>query len=383
MKALNTHSVLEAARDGRVISSAEALHLLQLTRDEDLSALRQAADEIRARQVGESVFYASIFSLYLTNHCEISPTLYEYPKQIGDQRRFMLSIDGIDELLERALAQSVQQLYVSGGGAWSNLLIPGLEAPTLLKTYVKVLSHVRERMPKVRLTGFSPDEIEFLRIVTNRSDRYLLEMFQDLGLAGLGGNGAEILVDEIRQKISPKKCLVKRWFEIVTLASQVGLAVEAKIEAGPYESWTQRVSHLERLRHALRMAREQNQILFNVLTPQMWTKLPAVLPAREVLSPQVRPEDRLKLTAVMRLYLGDLIPDQQVCWMVNGTHEAQDALTWGANGLGGTNTLDYLSFLTGTSALHLGREFNEDDFKRLIEETARTPPLKSWASNDS
>lgn len=377
MKVLNTHAILDAARDGSMISPAEALHLLQLTRDEDLSALRQAADELRRRQVGESVFYSNAFSLYLTNYCEFYPTLYDYPKKAGDERGFVLSIDGIDEILERALAQSAQQLYVSGGGACSSLRIPGLEAPTLLKTYVKVLSHVRERTPELRLTGFSPDEIEFLSIVSNRNERYLLEMLQDLGVRGLGGNGSEILVDEVRQRVSAKKCSVKRWFEIAATASQLGLTVQAKIETGPLENLTQRVSHLERLRQALNMSREKGQVLFQVLIPQMWTRMPTVSPAREVLSPQIRPEDRFKLTAVMRLYLGDLLPDQQVCWTTNGAHEAQDALTWGANGLGGTNALDYLSFLAGTPVLRLGSEFNESDFNRLIEETGRSPLLKT------
>lgn len=378
VKVLNTHSILDAARDGKVISPAEAVHLLQLTRDEDLLALRQAADEIRQRQVGEAVFYSNAFSLYLTNYCEFYPTLYDYPKKAGDERGFALSIDGIDEILERALAQSAQQLYVSGGGAWSSLRIAGLEAPTLLKTYAKVLSHVRERAPGLELTGFSPDEIEFLSIISNRNERYLLEMFHDLGLRGLGGNGSEILVDEVRQRISPKKCSVKRWFEIANLASQLGLSVQAKIEAGPLESLTQRVSQLERLRQALKTARDTGQALFNVLVPQMWTRIPTALSPREVLSPQIRPEDRFKLTAVMRLYLGDLLPEQQVFWTANGVHEAQDALTWGANGLGGTNALDYLSFLAGTPPLRLRNEFNQSDFKRLIEEMGRTPLLKTW-----
>ena len=84
MKVLNTHAILDAARDGSMISPAEALHLLQLTRDEDLSALRQAADELRRRQVGESVFYSNAFSLYLTNYCEIKR------KGVGIEHRFKI-----------------------------------------------------------------------------------------------------------------------------------------------------------------------------------------------------------------------------------------------------------------------------------------------------
>lgn len=376
IKVLNTSSILDAATDGRALSPVEALHLLNITKDEDLAALRQAADEVRKRQVGDAVFYSTASSLYLTNYCELAPVLYDYPRQPGDPNGFVLTIDGIDATLERAVAQQIQQLAVSGGGYWSPLVIPGLEEPTVLKTYARLMSHLREHAPGLAVIGFSPDEIEFLCIVSNRDENYVLEMLKDLGLRVLGGNGSEILVDSVRQRISPKKASVKRWFEIVSAAKALELPVQAKLEAGPMETLQQRVAHLERLRKYLKSETESAFQVFGSLIPQMWTRLPAALMGPDSPKPQVSPEDRFKLTAVMRLFLGDVLPDQQVFWPSSGVNEAQDALQWGANGLGATNALADLAFLNGTRTLQPLQEFSESDFRRLIEETGRTPVLR-------
>jgi len=381
LKALNTVSVLDAARDGRQLTGVEALHLLQLHREDDLQALRQAADEVRQRQVGDAVRYGSAASLFLTSFCELAPTLYDYPKTAGDERGYVLTIDDLDETLERLTAQSIGKLYLSGGGFWSTLVIPGLEEPTGLKTYARVLTYLREQAPTLEITGFSPDEIEFLSIVSDRDAVYLLELFKDLGLHGLGGNGAEILVDEVRQRVSPKKASVKRWFEIVSAAATVGLPVQARLEAGPLETLPQRVTHLEKLRRFLSKEEDDKAFKpFSGLVPQMWTRLPATLITPKAHQPCVRPEDRLKLTAVTRLFLGDVLPDQQVFWQPDGANEAQDALQWGANVLGETNALAYPAFLADSKSARkpgqeFSQEFSSEDFRRLIVETGRTPEL--------
>ncbi len=370
-KGLNTTAILEAAQEGKSLSAVEALHLLGLMRDEELAALREAADAVRSRQVGDVVSYGHACSIYFTNFCEMAPALYPYPRLPGDAGGFVLSIDDIDAILERALSQGITQLALSGGGFWSALSIPGLEAPTALKAYARVLSYVRGVAPALELNGFSPDEIEFLSIVSDRSVSYVLELFQDLGLRQLGAAGIEILDDRLRYQISPKKATVQRWFEIVSVARKLNLPVLAKLEAGPLETALQRAAHLDRLRNFLQANREESPWRFESLVPQHWTHRPDKLTHPKSPRPLVASVDRLKLTAVSRLFLGELLPQQQVCWMPGGSHEAQEALQWGANSLGATNALDYLNFLAaGKQGV---QEFQASDFHTLIAETGRQP----------
>ena len=372
-KGLNTTAILESAQEGKALSPVEALHMLGLTRDEELAALREAADAVRQRQVGEAVAYRHAVALYLTNYCEMAPALYDYPRLPGDAGGFVCSIDNIDAILERSLSQGVTQLALSGGGFWSALIIPGLEAPTALKTYARVMTHVREHAPALEIIGFSPDEIEFLSIVSNRSVGYVLALLQDLGLCQLGGAGIEILADPVRHQISPKKATVKRWFEVVSAAKKLNLPVQAKLEAGPLDTALQRVAHLEQLRNYLQAEQKQSVWRFETLVPQLWTHRPDKLVHPKSPRPLVSSEDRLKLTAVSRLFLGEWLPDQQVCWMPGGAHEAQEALQWGANTLGGTHALSYVNFLAGSASNQGVQEFTVHDFHTLIAETGRTP----------
>lgn len=240
--------ILDKALDGREISGAEALTLLQLTQEDDLHHLREVADTVRARQMGDSVHYGVGCSLYLTNLCELSPCLYPYPRASGDAGAWMLTIDDLDAQLEIVRYGDIPRLSLSGGGFWPYLQIRGLEAPTVLKTYVRLLAYIQEHAPTLSIGGFSPDEVEFLCIVSDRSERYVLEVLADHGLKRLGGQGTEILVDPVRQAISPRKATVKRWFEIVSAAHHLQLPVEAALETGPLETSQQRIRHLEQLR---------------------------------------------------------------------------------------------------------------------------------------
>jgi FO synthase subunit 2 len=370
LNALNTSSLLESVMDGRELSSTEALHLLRLEKKEDLASLREAADTLRQRQVGDTVLYTTGASLFLTNLCEMSPTLYPYPKTPGQDHSRTLTIDDLDTCLEAVKYQQLNQLSINSGGFWPYLQIPGLESPNILKTYANVFGYIHDKAHDLKLIGLSPDEVEFLCILADRNARYVLEMLHDHGLRVLGGNGVEILVDDIRRKIALRKTTVKRWFEIVAQAYQLEIPVIGKLEAGPLETLQQRVTHLEKMRAFLK----KHPGAFLYFVPQMWERKPAqpnsMAPAR---TSRVTSFDRLKLTAVARLFLGDVLPNQQVFWQLNSddraqTEESQDGLQWGTNHIGGTDALAYPAFLSGS---HIVERFTEADMQRLITETGR------------
>lgn len=365
VKVLNTRSILDAAEDGCALSTAEALHLLELTREEDLNRLRQVAETLKKRQTEEKVRYEPGVSLFLTNLCEMAPILYPYPRQIGQKGTYTLTIDDIDATLELAQARQVQRVTLSGGGFCSMLSIPGLEAPHALKTYTRLLGYIREKYPQMVIQGFSPEEIEFLCILNDRSERYTLELLMDHGLKALDTFGIDVLVDSVRAKVSPKKATVKRWLEIAAMARQLELPVIARIEAGPLESLSQRVRHFEVLRRFL----EKHPGTFSKLVPQMWAK-PIIQPVPTPGLAYTNHSHRLKLIAVSRLFLGSLIADQQVCWLPDQVEEAQAALNWGANDFGCTDSLAYYRFLSGHVRGHNVRsDFTESELTGLIRET--------------
>lgn len=360
---LNTRSILDAVTDNRALSTSEAVHLLNIQREDELESLQEVANLVRGRQVGDLVGYGLGCSLFLTNLCEMAPGLYPYPKTLSEPDYFIATIDEIDALLEQACHQKLETLYLSGGGFWSTLSIPGLEAPGALKTYVKVLDYIREQNPDLKLRGFSPDEIEFLCILANRNEGYILEMLMDHGLKALGGHGAEILVDSMRQEISPKKATVKRWLDICIHAKSLGLPVEARLEAGPLETTAQRVAHLV----LLKQFSSRHPGTFSHYTPQIWTQ-PPHRPGQTAYPNRILIEDRLKLIAVSRFILGESIPTQRINGLSEQAGEARETLRWGANHIGDSDTLAYARFLAGKP---VPEAWPEAALQEMIAQTGR------------
>jgi FO synthase subunit 2 len=355
--------ILDTVEDGRELSAGDALQLLRIQKEDDMALLREAADATRKRQRGDAIGTNAGCSLFLTSLDEMAPAIYSYPRRPGDTGAWTLSIDEIDACLELAGYRNLTQITVSSGGFWPYLQIPGLEAPTLLKTYAKVLAHIREKAPTLTITGFSPDEVDFLRIISDRSERYVLELLKDQGLQVLDGHGAEILVDAVRRKVSPKKAKVKRWLEIVATAHSLAVPTVLKIEAGHFETLQQRVQHLERAREFLK----KQPGAFSMLVPQMWTgKAPEEarnegrnsMPGAACRTHQ----DQLRLIAVSRLFLGELLPTQQVFWQPDGAEQAKEGLQWGADFLGSTDSLSYHAFLAGSRERV---DFTPDELARL------------------
>ena len=75
-----------------------------------------------------------------------------------------------------------------------------------------------------------------------------LRRLRDAGLDSLPGGGAEMLVDEIRDQVAPKKCSADRWFEVHETAHNLGMESTATMVFGFGENNQHRIEHLERLR---------------------------------------------------------------------------------------------------------------------------------------
>ena len=67
-------------------------------------------------------------------------------------------------------------------------------------------------------------------------------------MAGLPGGGGEMLVDAIRQKVSPKKQDAAGWLEAMRIAQRLGLTTSSTMVIGFGESVEQRIEHLQKLR---------------------------------------------------------------------------------------------------------------------------------------
>src|SRR5438045_9347213 len=78
--------------------------------------------------------------------------------------------------------------------------------------------------------------------------RYVIIEFKHARLGSIPCGGGEILVDRVRQKISPLKINSNQWLEVMQVAHELGLKSSATMMFGHVETIEDRVEHLRRIR---------------------------------------------------------------------------------------------------------------------------------------
>jgi len=161
--------------------------------------------------------------------------------------------------------------------------------------------------------------------LSSLSIKELLEQLIEAGLDSIPGGGAEILVDEIRQKISPNKCSADKWLEVMQVAHSLELKTTATMMFGHVENKTHIIEHWLKLRT---LQDETNG--FTAFIP--WTFQPD---NTRIHVKKTTAVEYLRVLAISRLML-DNIPNLQVSWVTQGDKIAQLGLAFGANDFGST-----------------------------------------------
>jgi cyclic dehypoxanthinyl futalosine synthase len=155
-------------------------------------------------------------------------------------------------------------------------------------------------------------------------DESLLRL-KNAGLDSIPGGGAEILVDEVRSSISPKKIGWKQWGDVMLKAARLGMPTTATMMFGSSEKPEDIVEHLFRVREL-----QDQGGSFTAFIP--WTYQPG---NTELGGTTATGVEYLKVLALSRIVL-DNIPNIQASWVTQGAKMASVALFFGANDLGGT-----------------------------------------------
>jgi len=225
-------------------------------------------------------------------------------------------------LTQGELASKIEETLSLGG---TQILLQGGMHPDLgLRFYEDMLRFIKEHFP-IHIHAFSPPEIVHLARIENLAIVEVLNRLRQSGLDSIPGGGAEILVAEVRSKLSPKKCSSSEWLAVMETAHTLGMKTTATMMFGHIETLAQRLEHLLRLREL-----QDRTNGFTAFIP--WTFQPdntglKVKPATAV--------DYLRTLAMSRLVL-DNIRNLQVSWVTMGSGVAQVALQFGANDFGST-----------------------------------------------
>ena len=311
----------------------------------DINDLMFASLERRKRQVpGNIVTYLVDRNINYTNVCTINCQFCSFYRPPGHSEEYTQSFEEI--------SQRITELEEIGG---SRILMQGGVNPDLgLDWYLKLLSNIREKHPKISLDCFSPIEIEGIADVCELTTYEVLTKLKKSGMHGLPGGGAEMLVDDVRLDISPKKGSAENWLRVMSEAQELGLTTSATNVFGFGETEHHRILHMERIRELQDLAISKGRVGFTSFVA--W---PVQLEnnsfgkrnrGRNKIELGAGPVEYLRHISVSRLFF-DNIDHIQASWPTMGLGVAQMAILAGADDAGSTMMEENVVSASGTSKI--------------------------------
>jgi cyclic dehypoxanthinyl futalosine synthase len=253
-----------------------------------------------------------------TNICNVDCKFCAFYRHEGDGDAYTLNYD--------AIAAKATALRQAGG---TQFLLQGGVNPNLpLRYYLELLQRLKADFPELTLHAFSTSEISHMAHMEDTSLFHIIEQLIHAGLDSIPGAGAEILHDEVRNRVSPKKIDTHGWLEVMEVAHHMGLRTTASMMFGMGEQPWHIVDHLFQIR-----ALQDKTGGFTAFIP--WTfQAPNTQLAKLPIEYQATGVDFLKVIALSRIVL-DNIPHIQSSWLTQGIKLCQTALCFGADDMGG------------------------------------------------
>ena len=334
-----------------------------LYRDAEFHALRKAAD--RRRKImnpGNRVSYLVDRNINYTNICTINCQFCSFYRPPGHSETYTQTFEEI--------SHRISELEKVGG---VRILMQGGVNPDLsFEWYCDLLQKIKNKHPEILLDCFSPIEIDGISDVCGMSTLEVLRGLKEAGLDGLPGGGAEMLVDEIRMNVSPKKHGHQEWMRIMQEAQSLGLTTSATNVFGFGESIEQRIEHMSFVRDSQDHSISQwgngftsfiawpVQLENNSYGKRDSGRNKYLLGAGAI--------EYLRHVAISRLFL-DNFEHIQASWPTMGMEVAQMALFGGADDIGSTMMEENVVSASGTSKL----EATEEELKWTIKRAGMTP----------
>ena len=348
-----TEKILTKSLD-EPISAEDANYLINI-KGSDLYPLLATADYLRQEIAGNNVTFINNCNINFTNICTVRCGFCAFGKDADDPEAYILDDEAILKKAQGTVDKGAHEFCVMGG------VLPDAD----VEYYEHLLQLLKGEFPNIMIHGFSPTMIKDASVVSGISVEDAFERLKSTGLDTLPGTAAEILTDRSREIICPEKVTTQEWIDIVKTAHEVGIPGSATIMYGHVETPEERVEHIDIIRKI-----QQETHGFTEFIPMtfMHEYSPIFLEGQQNLG-ATGTED-LKLYAVARLMLKDLIPNIQVSWVKMGFRFAQVSLTAGANDLGGTLGGDELSEASGAPD---GVEASIDTLSNMVRDLGRNP----------
>jgi FO synthase len=355
----NVREVLDGVVAGQVPEIPELVTLF-MARGNDVRAIAEVADSLRAQIVGDEITWVHNCNINYTNVCTFKCKFCGFskgPLSLNLRGKpYLLTLQDIADRVAEAWELGATEVTLQGG------IHPDFDGDY----YIDVCRAVKEAAPDIHVHGFTALEVtEGAKRLGEDLETYLRRL-QEAGLRSLPGTAAEILDDEVRAILCPDKVNTQQWLDCHEIAHQVGLGSNVTIMHGSVERPVHWARHIVRTREV--QARTGGFTEFIPL-PFVHMASPIYLQKKSRRGPTFR--EIVLMHAVGRIGYANgpgQIKSVQASWVKIGVEGVRQLLSAGVNDLGGTLMHENISRAAGASH---GQGKTPEDLADLVAPVGR------------
>lgn len=309
---------LDRAIAGEELSFDDGMELIN---NDNLHLLGAVADYARKKLVGDTVTFTASYYMNYTNVCAASCQMCAFYRKEGDEDAYTLSPAQIEQRVRIAKDMGATEVHIVGG------FHPKLP----LDYYEDMMRIIKKNHPQLNIKAFTAAEIFYLSKLTKTSVKEILSRLKYAGLDSMPGGGAELFHPDIRGKIIRGKCSGQEWLDTIEQAHNLGIKSNVTMLYGHIEKPEHIVDHLIKIRQL-----QKKTGGFLTLIPLKFSLDNTELEQQHLVTSECSSVYDLKVIALSRLMLADVLNNISVYWVAYGKKLAQVALSHGGNDLVGT-----------------------------------------------
>ena len=312
---------------------------VRLLESDDVHLMGLTAGTLTRKKFGQKASFVNNIILNYTNVCITDCKFCAFYRPPNHEESYTLGLDEIELRVKTAWDLfKIRQVLIQGG-----------HNPDLgIEYYENSFKMIRKKFPQVGVHGLSVSEIDTIAKVEKSSTKEVLSRLKDAGLQSLPGAGAEILNDQVKEIISPKKIMSEEWLDIMEEAHTLQIPSSATMMYGHVESNEQIAEHFEKIVHL-----QEKTNGFMAFIPWSFEPNNTAMQKDGTITSGAGGYKLLKMIAISRLVFDGLISHIQSSWLTNGVGMAQLALQYGADDFGGTLIGEEVVSCTGSRSTEL------------------------------
>ena len=294
---------------------------MELINSDNLHVLGAVADLVRKKTVGNIVTFTSSYYMNYTNLCAASCQMCAFYRKGDEDDAYTLTPEQIEKRVAAAKELGATEVHIVGG------FHPDLQ----LDYYEQMMSTIKKHHPELTIKAFTDAEIFYLSKLTKNSVKEILTRLKESGLDTMPGGGAELFHPDIRGKIVRGKCTGDEWLDTIEQAHNLGIKSNATMLYGHIEKPEHIIDHLIKIRD---LQKRTNGFL--TFIPLKFSLDNTELEKEHKVEQECSSIYDLKVVAISRLMLANVLNNISVYWVAYGQKLAQVALSHGGSDLVGT-----------------------------------------------